>query len=177
VEESTGKLQSVYGDSAHLQRHLPAYRRELRGCITRRHAGVAIAVGGRIVSIDLFDNDALASDLWHKILDSHAATAAVYWREPEHRRVAEPTADDVRRILRRVRGTPLTHVPAPASGHYLTFTNGTVRGRALVYRNECVHASVHVAEVVVKPQTRDTPTDDEQNEPKPRQPDLPEWPQ
>lgn len=149
----TERMASAYESPAY-RREIGGYRRALKSVVTSRCAGVAIARGGRLVALDLFGEPRLATALWHKILDSHAASDIITHRPHLHGRIAPwpgVTRRHVERVLRRVYSAHLTRRAAAARGETLTLHAAGLRGRALAYRRTCVHAGIYLDEVVIQP--------------------------
>jgi hypothetical protein len=75
VSTSTGDLKSVYEDKR-VSRTLESYERALKERITGKEViGVVVAIGGRVISADVFASPKLFQAYWPKMLKSYALEA------------------------------------------------------------------------------------------------------
>jgi hypothetical protein len=103
--------------------------------------GVAVALGNRVVSLDLFDKPGTCRKVWARLL-SGVAMDAVETRDEQG--VASPS--DVEQLIGRLRSTPWE--PAPAVGEGQEFRSDTdpqTHASALVFADAVLHGSVVVA--------------------------------
>ena len=112
--------------------------------------GAGIAIGGRLVALELFDRPATARKLWGRVvegavrahLDHRRMVAAGAAKPPRHR---YPDHEALARMLGRVRQAQ-DHVlasDAVGEGTDLRFETERITGSALLRDDQVVHAEVH----------------------------------
>jgi len=100
--------------------------------------GVAVAIGGRIVTIDIFGNGRLFSDLWPKLLNSYAMGAVAEYDEEKHNNV---TQDEVREILNQLYRKKYERQDAIDLGEELSTSIDGITSSALAYKGSVIHLS------------------------------------
>ncbi len=131
VRSDTGAMADIY---ANKRESLESFERALpyqQGAV-----GMAVAIGGRMISADLFDCPATMQKLWRKLIRASAMDAvSVPVGKPVSRSRAE-------RMLQRVRDASLEIFPSPGLGEDVRVHGGGVVGSALVYDGTVVHAAL-----------------------------------
>ncbi len=112
--------------------------------------GAAIAIGGRLVALEVFDRPATARKLWNRVvegavrahLDHQRMVAAGAAPEPRHR---YPDREALNRMLGRVKRAQdgALESPAVGEGTDVRFETDRVTGSALLRDDRVVHAEVH----------------------------------
>jgi hypothetical protein len=123
-----------------------AYRAELNDF--REHlayaegaTGVAIAVGKRVVALDLFDKPSTCRKVWDRLISGVAMDSLEAGPSEE---VAVPA--DVHALLDRMRAAPWTETPAVGEGtEFRSDADSQTHASALVYGEAVLHGSVVVA--------------------------------
>jgi hypothetical protein len=112
--------------------------------------GAAIAIGGRLVALELYDAPSTARKLWPRLvegavrahLDHRRLVAAGGAPAPRHR---YPDRDALGRMLGRVKLAQADALESPAVGEGMDvrFATDRITGAALVRDGHVVHAEVH----------------------------------
>lgn len=133
VNSSTHAYQDAYDDRA-VRSEVTIYERRLQHVPTmnRDTVGVVVAVGGRIVSADIFANPGIFRKLWPKILRS-SAFSTIECRDAGY--VSQQAAAD---FLSGLRYKNYYRRHAIGLGDELSAVNG-VNINALSYRNRVLH--------------------------------------
>jgi hypothetical protein len=141
VSSPTEALQDVYKDRR-FQEAAREYtaRLEKSPQLARDTVGVAVAVWGKVIAIDIFSNNSLFVDLWPKLLRSYAASATLE-SEP---RVGSPrdTRAKVRELLRKTYEARFEGRRGLDLGEQVTISGGGFTGSALLYNENVVHLSL-----------------------------------
>jgi hypothetical protein len=104
VSTSTGTLNSVFEDKQ-VKRKLDAYESALKSKLENQNTvGVVVAVGGKIMSADVFANSRLFRAYWPKLFRSFALEAISAKNKP----ASKVTVEDAEAFLTRVSGTSST---------------------------------------------------------------------
>jgi len=113
-------------------------------------SGAAVAIGGRLVALELFDRAATARKQWRRVvegavrahLDHRRVVAAGAVKPPRHR---YPDREALTRMLCRVKQAQDDALVADAVGEGIDLRFGTSRitGSALLRDDQVVHAEVH----------------------------------
>jgi hypothetical protein len=112
--------------------------------------GAAIAIGGRLVALEVFDRPAAASKLWQRVIEGavrahldHKRMVATGDIEPPRHRYPDRKALD--RMLGRVRQAQDSALESPAVGEGtdVRFESSRITGSALLREERVVHAEVH----------------------------------
>src|SRR4051812_16467971 len=98
--------------------------------------GMVVAIGGRIVGLELFDAPATMAALWPTLVRAAALDAL---RAPAAPPVGKERAI---RMVRRIRETKIETFPSPGIGHDVRFVGGGVTGAALVWQGVIVHLAL-----------------------------------
>lgn len=134
ISSGTGRFQEVF-ESAPERRRI-ARLEDRMGHIPRLYpdaVGVIVAVGDEIISVDIFANPYVFSNLWPKILKSSAL--AVVCRDA----YGSLSQTDAVRFLRKLHDKRYTKKPAVDLGSELSVVDSQVNVNALVYRDAVVH--------------------------------------
>jgi hypothetical protein len=103
--------------------------------------GVAVAIGKKIVALDLFDKAPTCKKVWNRLLTGVVMDAL---EAPRSEDLAEPV--DVEALLQRLRGTAWEPAPAVGEGREYRFdADQEAHGSALVFENSMLHGSIVVA--------------------------------
>jgi hypothetical protein len=108
--------------------------------------GVVVAVGNRIVCVDLFGSSALFRKMWPKLLRSYVIDAM---QSQAHGRL---TAKQVRRFIRAAACARVTSQPTVGVGTLQRLSAANASGSALVFRSSVVHLDLFPGSY---PETRD----------------------
>lgn len=100
--------------------------------------GVAVAIGNKIVTIDIFGDPKLFSGLWDKLLRSYAMGAIA---ENSRGVDAKITQEKVKEILRQLYETRFERKGGIALGEELSTTTSDVISSVLVYKGSIIHLS------------------------------------
>jgi len=98
--------------------------------------GMIVALNGRMVGADLFDQPGTAARLWTKLVRSYAMDAIP---DSQNRPVARERAE---KLLRRVAGARAETYPSIGLGHDVRLEGNGATGSALVYEGIVVHLAV-----------------------------------
>jgi len=98
--------------------------------------GLAVALNGRMVGADLFDQPATAAKLWDKLVRSYAVDADMAQR---HEPVARERAE---RLLKRVVAARWEQFPSIGLGTDLRLSGDGAIGSALLYEGTVVHMAI-----------------------------------
>ncbi len=131
VRSETGAMADIYAEK---RQSLELFERALP--YQDRAVGMAVAIGGRMVSADLFDSAATMRKLWRKLVRASAMDAVSV---PSGKPVVRARAE---RMLQRVRDANIETFPSPGLGEDMRVGGGGVVGSALVYEGAVVHAAL-----------------------------------
>lgn len=137
VSSSTGNLGATYSDSrtkAKVNKYMNALKEIPR--LGNDAVGVAVAVGGKIVSIDMFGNGRLFSDLWPKLLNSYAMAAIADYDREDGGKI---TQDEVREILKQLYKLEYDRSEGLALGEELFASTDEITSSGLSYKENVVH--------------------------------------
>jgi len=95
--------------------------------------GVVVAVGNRIVCVDLFGSPALFRKMWPKLLRSYVIDAM---QSPSHGRLSKKQVEQFVRGASRAR---VTGQPTVGAGKLQRLSAANASGSALVFKNAVVH--------------------------------------
>ncbi len=133
---STAAMADTY--DAHQDR-LREYRGHLQ--YVEGAVGLAVAVGNRVVAIDVFDKPATCQKVWDRllsgvILDALESSEAESWLQPA----------DVLALLNRLKSTPWESTPTVGEGQeFRADIDAQVHATALVCEGSVLHGSVVLA--------------------------------
>jgi len=102
--------------------------------------GVAVAVGGRVTSIDLFDRDATMAAYWDSLVRAYALDAVGLSGD-----AVPPGRKAVLEAFETLRVARTRTVAGVGLGHEIHATGPGVTAGALVWDYVCVHLAVHCA--------------------------------
>lgn len=135
AESPTMAMADTY--EAHRAR-LDEYRQRL--AYPEGATGLAVAVGGKVVSVDLFDKPATCRKVWDRLL-SGMIMEALEAKPAEER----PVGEDVAALLEHLRAAPWRQTPAAGAGEEFRADTDGRHSSALVLNGAVVHGSVVVA--------------------------------
>lgn len=140
IKSASGNFQEVYEDKE-VKRKLAEYDSLRR--LPRETIGAVIVINGRIAGAELFCNEQLFADLWHKILKSYSLDAITYkWDDREDRHHwSDLTTNDIRRYLDSVYNARFTDERAVDAG-FMYDISGAISGKALIYRRAVIHLNL-----------------------------------
>jgi hypothetical protein len=131
TRSSTGAMNDIYQERA---KGLDDYERAfgpMEGAV-----GMAVALSGRMVGADLFDQPATASKLWCKLVRSYAMDALD----------GEPSTpvgrERAERLLKRLVGARVEAFPSLALGQDVRLEGEGAMGSALVFKETVVHMGI-----------------------------------
>lgn len=104
-------------------------------------AGLAIAVGGKVVCVDLFDAPETCRKVWPRVIRGVAADAA------EEKGAARVSADDVTAALASLQTEPWKQVAAAGAGEEQRSESAKWHGSVLTLDGDLVHGSLVTAAV------------------------------
>jgi len=142
IVTGTDRFDAVFEDET-VQDQLKAYRRGLEATVPAlkpEAVGVAVAVGGKLVCVDVFSSPAMFRKMWPRLLESYVVDALA--REPRGR----TTTADVTDFLQRAAGAPVVSQPTVGTGQLLRIDGADLAGSALVNGTEVVHLDLFPGE-------------------------------
>ncbi|MFO7676715.1 MAG: DUF6569 family protein [bacterium] len=142
VAAPTSRFDAVFEDR-NVQDEVRGYRAKLESqvpALAPGAVGVAVAVGGRFVCVDVFGSPALFRALWPRLLESYVVDALA------GRPAGAMTADDVRAVLRDAASAAQVARPSVGVGQAWRIEGTAVTGSALVRGKEVVHLDLFPAE-------------------------------
>ena len=139
VSSGTQNLGETYQD-ARVKQKAQKYEDALKDLprLGSDAVGVAVAIGGKIVTIDIFGNSRLFSDLWPKLLNSYVMGAVAEYDEEEHNKV---TQDEVREILNQLYQKKYERQDGIGLGEELSTSTDGITSSALAYKGSVIHLS------------------------------------
>ncbi len=136
TSSGTGAMADTYET---YQERLAEFRDRLK--YVEGATGVAVAVGKKVVALDLFDKPSTCGKVWNRLLTGVVMDAL---EAPQSEAVAEPA--DVQGLLNRLRGVAWQPAPAVGEGQeYRSDADQETHASALVFENAVLHGSVVVA--------------------------------
>jgi hypothetical protein len=99
-------------------------------------AGLAIAVGGKVVSVDLFDAPETCRKVWPRVIRGVAVDAM------EEKAAAAISADEVTAAVESLRSEPWQAVPPAGAGEEQRSTSPKWHGSVLTLNGNLVHGSL-----------------------------------
>jgi hypothetical protein len=99
-------------------------------------AGLAVAVGGKVVCVDLFDSPETCRKVWPRIISGVALDAM------EEQGAAAASADDVAAALAGLKSEPWKSVPAAGAGEEHRSDSARWHGSVLTLNGRLVHGSL-----------------------------------
>jgi len=102
--------------------------------------GVAVAVGGRVTSIDLFDRGTTMAAYWDSLVRAYALDAVGVCGD-----AVPPGRNAVLEVFEALRVAQTRTVAGVGLGHEIHATGPGVTAGALVWDDVCVHLAVHCA--------------------------------
>lgn len=138
----TTRFDAVYEDET-VQEQIKEYRARLESRIPTLApgaVGVAVAVGDRLVCVDLFGSPAMFRSLWPRLLESYVIDALA------HKPSGTTDAASVRAMLDTAASAPRVAVPTVGAGRSWRIEGTTITGSALVRGKEIVHLDLFPAE-------------------------------
>lgn len=147
VEAPTGALQEAYKDEK--TRHtMEGYVTNLERIphLAEDTVGVAVGIGDEIVSIDIFPNHQLFSELWHKLLRSFAMGAIQTKAE-----TSDITREKAKELLNKIYRASYERKPSLDLGEEITMSSSEITSYALIYRGSVVHLSLFPTEGIKGP--------------------------
>ncbi len=99
--------------------------------------GVAVAIGGEILCIDLFNDEALFEKLWPKLLKSYLLEALSNRKEGTRAR-----REDAKQFLGWIPGASIKASDAAGEGVWLSIDSSRVTGSALTYESMLIHSDI-----------------------------------
>jgi len=148
IAAPTSRFDAVYEDET-VQQRLKEYREKLETPLPNLApgaVGVAVAVGDRLVCVDIFGSPAMFRSLWPRLLESYVVDALA--RKP----TGTMTADAVRTLLLDAAAAPKVALPTIGTGQSWRIEGTNVTGSVLARDKEIVHLDLFPAE-----QTPSTP--------------------
>ncbi|WP_152054460.1 ARPP-1 family domain-containing protein [Tautonia marina] len=103
-------------------------------------SGLAVAVGKRVVALDLFDKPETCRKVWDRLLTGAVMEALEVGKAEEH-----ADAGDVEALVSRLRGMAWEPAPAVGEGEEFRSDAGEAHASALLVEGSVVHGSVVVA--------------------------------
>lgn len=147
VEAPTGALQEVYKDEKSkraMEGYIANFERVPQ--LEKDTIGVAVGIGDEVVSIDIFANHQLFSELWPKLLRSYAMGAIQTKVE-----TSDVTREKAKELLNKIYRASYERRPALDLGEEIQMSSPEITSYALVYRGSVVHLSLFPTEGVKGP--------------------------
>jgi len=148
----TSALQSIYSDKkieeksrAYLDELLPVPRR------SDKTVGALIAIGNRLVCLDVFSDHQLFSDMWEKLLRSYVMDAL---SQPEQ---GSLSIADARGFIRSLGQADLDTRSTPGSGTLYRVRADEGSGSGLVFDDQVVHLDLFPDGAKIQPDRGPTP--------------------
>ena len=138
VYSETGDLACAYQDAS-VSEKAGGYVSALQEAIPHLDedaVGVAVIVGNRLITIDIFENPGLFSKLWPKLLRSYAMEAIAYDFKTQD---TDNVQDQVRKILGKLYQKRYERRDGIALGTELSITTDDVTSAGLAYKGSVVH--------------------------------------
>lgn len=136
VHSPTAAMADTY---ANLADKMTDYREQLK--YPEGAVGVAVAVGPKVVCVDLFDKPATCRKAWDRLLSGSILDALEGGAAEE----AAPDANAVEQVMSQAQGNTWTEAPAVGEGQeYRAEYNGSI-GSALLLDGAVVHLNVLLA--------------------------------
>lgn len=101
--------------------------------------GVAVIIGGRIATVDIFGNAQLFADLWPKLLRSYAMGAIA--EDYDYGEKTKDSQQEVRAVLRQLHERGYERKEGIALGQELSLSTDEITSAALVYNGWVIHLS------------------------------------
>ncbi len=142
IETATDRFDAVFEDEE-VQQKLDGYRRGLEAAVPRFAAnvlGVAVAVGDRVVCVDVFGSPGLFKKMWSRLLESYVIDAIA--RKPS----GATDAADVRDFLADAAEGETVVQAGIGAGQLYQIEAGRLSGSALVRGSEVVHLDLFPVE-------------------------------
>lgn len=158
VEAPTRNYQAVYDDKE-VQRAAAGAVQGLRPVLSRETVGVVVYSRGRLLSCDVFSDPELLAQLWDKICRAQAVDEYVTFGKyvGEDKSFPWPDRERVRSFLSDIAAASVASQGTPGSGEALV-VSGEAEGRALVWREQVVHAALFPGRPVeIQPMPRPRP--------------------
>lgn len=127
----TGAMNDLYRQK---DKDLADYERAFQ--VVENAIGMVVALDGRMVGADLFDQPVTAARLWSKLVRSYAMDVTGRGQEKP---VAQGRAE---KLLKRLTGARLETFPSIALGQDLRLEGDGANGAALVYEGIVVHMGI-----------------------------------
>lgn len=136
AESATGAMADTYEAYTH---RLTEFRDRIK--YVEGATGLAVAVGTKLVALDLFDKPSTCAKVWDRMLSGVVLDAL---EGAEAGQAAEPA--DVETLLARLRETAWEPAPAVGEGtEFRTDAGSDTHASALVFADSTLHGSVVVA--------------------------------
>jgi hypothetical protein len=136
TSSDTGAMADTYET---YQKHLAEFRDRLQ--YIEGATGVAVAVGKKVVALDLFDKASTCQKVWNRLLSGVVMDAL---EASQSEAIAEPA--DVEALLGRLRGSAWEPAAAVGEGReYRSDADQETHASALVFQDAMLHGSVVVA--------------------------------
>ncbi|MBN2537131.1 hypothetical protein JXB37_02520 [candidate division WOR-3 bacterium] len=142
IVTGTDRFDAVFEDEK-VQGRLEEYRRGLGESVPALKPdaiGVAVAVGDRLVCVDIFCSPAMFRKMWPRLLESYVVDALA----------STPTgklsAGEVSDFLAEAAAAPIVSQPTVGSGQLLRIDGADLAGSALVSGSEVVHLDLFPGE-------------------------------
>lgn len=135
IKSSTDRFDAVFDDEG-VQEKVEAYQDKLEHKVPQLAPdvhGVAVAVGDKLVCVDVFSSSAMFKQMWPRLLESYVVDAISQTLS------GSMTQDEVRAMLNQAAGATVTHQPTVGAGQLVRIEGSQVAGSALVSGNQVVH--------------------------------------
>jgi hypothetical protein len=103
--------------------------------------GVVVAVGGKLVAVDLFDKPATLKSIWSRLVTGYAVDAAARAKK-EGEKDKPFTAKGASTLMEHIGEIVCQPCPSVGIGEDWRFEAPDILGQALVVQEQCVHLSV-----------------------------------
>lgn len=150
VAAPTSRFDAVFDDDG-VQEELKAYRERLETqvpALAPGVVGVAVAVGGRLVCVDVFGSPAMFRSLWPRLLESYVVDALAL------KPVGTLAVAEVRAALKEAAAATRVALPSVGAGQAWRLEGTSVTGSALVRGREVVHLDLFPTEETDGPPPR-----------------------
>jgi hypothetical protein len=134
---STGSASPTMAMADTMTTHKPYIDRHVAEVpYTEGAAGLAVVVGGKIVSVDLFDAPETCRKVWPRVISGMAMDAM------EEQTAAPVSTDEVSAALASLSGEPWKSVPAAGAGEEQRSESAKWHGSVLTLNGNIVHGSL-----------------------------------
>ena len=148
IASRTGTAQANYEDEE-VKERISLYTEKFWNFpkLAKNTIGVVVTTGSRIICVDLFANNKLLSEFWHKLIRSYAMDAI-----SESKSVI--TKEEVQELLTVLANAHYVSIGTPGIGNLYTVETDFGKGSVLLHRGNPVHMDFFFSNVFAEPELR-----------------------